>query len=267
VRVWVLGSGSRGNAVLLESSASCILIDAGFPAPVLAQRLALIGVSPEAIEAVVVTHEHHDHARGVRAGVRRWRWAVHTTEGTAAGLEGLDPGRVHRFTAGATIELDGLVLQSIPIPHDAAEPVAFVATDRDTGARAGIVYDVGHASAALRTALVDLDTLVLEANHDEGMLRAGPYPPSVRHRIAGPRGHLSNRAAAELAASCAHRGLRHVVLAHLSDPCNDPALAVRTVRGALAPTAFRGLILPARQDRVVGPFGGRLRERQLTLAL
>ncbi|MGH7648361.1 MAG: MBL fold metallo-hydrolase, partial [Gemmatimonadaceae bacterium] len=116
-----------------------------------------------------------------------------------------------------------------------------------SGARIGLVYDVGHATRSLVDALSRLDALVIESNHDEGWLRAGPYPPSVCERIAGPFGHLSNRAAGDIAMSCAHRGLSSVVLAHLSRRCNSPQLAHASIRTALGKTAFRGEL------RVSGP--------------
>lgn len=265
MKLWMLGSGSRGNAVLLESAGSRVLIDAGFPVRMLARRLAAIGVPGESIEAVVVTHEHHDHVRGVGAGARRWGWRVYATAGTIAASPGLGDGGACPLAPGGVLELTEFTIRTVPVPHDAAEPVACVATARSSGARAGIAYDVGHVTAPLRDALGDLDVLVLETNHDEGMLRAGPYPPSVRARIAGAHGHLSNRAAAGLAAECAHARLSHVVLAHLSEPCNQPALATRTVRAALARTAFRGAVVPARQDEVVGPFGGGAEQLSLRL--
>ena len=269
MRVWVLGSGSRGNAVLLEHRDGRVLVDAGFHAKALEQRLAAIDVPCESIEALVVTHEHHDHVRGACAAAQTWGWALHASRGTVAAFPTLHDAEVRMFEAGSTLRFSTMQLQSVGIPHDAVEPVAIVATD-DGGSRAGIVYDIGHVGVALRRALKDLDILVLEANHDEGMLRAGPYPPSVRDRIAGRRGHLSNRAAADVARDVAHAALAHVVLAHLSDQCNDPGLARSAVRRGLAPTRFTGSVHAAPQDAVIGPFGPKVRRtrvEQLTLGL
>jgi phosphoribosyl 1,2-cyclic phosphodiesterase len=204
----------------------------------------------------------------VSAGAKRWGWSVHATTGTIAACPALaDTARP--FTAGATLELDEFSIASVPTSHDAADPVAFVATARRSGVRAGVVYDLGHVSARVRGALTDLDVLVLEANHDEGMLRAGPYPPSVRQRIAGPRGHLGNRAAAELARHCAHSKLAHVVLAHLSDTCNEPALATSTVNAALARTRWRGTLHAAPQHGIIGPLtpSGRRARAAIQLSL
>lgn len=269
MRVWVLGSGSRGNAVLLEHQGSRVLVDAGFHAKALEQRLAAIDVPCESIEALVVTHEHHDHVRGACGAACAWGWALHASCGTVDAFPSLHEADVRTFDAGATLRFSSMELQSISISHDAEEPVAIIGTD-DAGGRVGIVYDLGHAGAALRRALGDLDILVLEANHDEGMLRAGPYPPSVRDRIAGRRGHLSNRAAAEVARDVAHAALAHVVLAHLSDQCNQPSLARSAVSKGLAATRFTGVVHAAPQDAVIGPFGPKVRRRcveQLRLEL
>lgn len=269
MRVWVLGSGSRGNAILLEHGASRVLVDAGFHAKALEQRLAAIDVACESIEALVVTHEHHDHVRGACAAAHTWGWRLHASCGTVDAFPLLREVDVQTFDAGATLRFSSMELQSVSVSHDAEEPVAIIATD-DIGGRVGIVYDLGYAGGALRRALDDLDVLVLEANHDDGMLRAGPYPPSVQDRIAGRRGHLSNRAAAEVARDVAHAALAHVVLAHISDNCNQPGLARSAVSRGLAATRFTGSVHAAMQDAVVGPFGPKVRRgrvEQLRLEL
>jgi len=185
VKLWMLGSGSRGNALLLECAGSRVLIDAGFSPRVLSARLAEIGVAGESIEALIVTHEHTDHVRGARSCAKRWGWELYATAGTAAAYGELASGSVRTFVAGDTLELREMSLRSVPTPHDAAEPVAFVATARRSGMRAGIAYDIGHVTTTLRSALTELDLLVLESNHDREMLRNGPYPRIVQTRIAG----------------------------------------------------------------------------------
>ena len=258
MRLWVLGSGSRGNAVLVECGETRVLIDAGFAPRELGGRLAAVGVSPQSIRACVITHEHSDHVKGACAGAAKWGWSLHATEGTASACPALLDADVRTFEPGATLTIGGLELRTVPTPHDATAPVAVVATSARSGARAGVCYDLGHASDPVRVAMRELDLLVLEANHDEAMLRAGPYPPSVQGRISGRRGHLSNGAAAKLARESATFNLKHVVLAHLSESCNDGALAERTVSEALTGTRFRGKVHVAPQHAVVGPFTPRL---------
>ncbi len=266
MRVWVLGSGSAGNAVLVESGDTRILIDAGFPVRELAKRLSAIGVSGDSIEGTIVTHEHHDHVRGVCAAAKRWKWAVYASAGTIAGSPLLEESCARPFAAGATLELGDLTVQTVRTPHDGAEPVAVLATARSTGARAGIIYDLGHVPASYRRAFERLDILVLESNHDEGMLRAGPYPPSVQSRIGGAYGHLSNRRAGIFARDCAHSGLAQLVLAHLSERCNQPAIALTSMRAAMARTSFRGAMHAALQRTVCGPFTAGRNARAMVAA-
>jgi phosphoribosyl 1,2-cyclic phosphodiesterase len=273
MRVWVLGSGSAGNAVVVESAGTRIIIDAGFPVRELAKRLAAIGVSGESIESAIVTHEHTDHVRGVCAAAKRWKWSVHASTGTIAGHPLLKEICAQPFAAGATLELGDLSVHTVRTPHDGTEPVAVLATARSSGVRAGIIYDLGHVPPSYRKTFERLDILVLESNHDEGMLRAGPYPPSVQSRIGGAYGHLSNRRAGLFARDCVHAGLAQLVLAHLSERCNDPATALASMRAALARTNFRGAMSTASQSAACGPFTAgqssraRWRGDQLSLEL
>ena len=254
MNLWVLGSGSSGNAVLIETGRSRILIDAGFAPRVLKRRLAVAGVEPESIEAVVVTHEHYDHAKGVAAAARKWGWTIVCTAGTRmmcpdwAGLKTILTPRKSTVTVG------DFYLETVPVSHDANEPIGVIVTSVGEGVRAGIIYDLGHVPESVSKTLDKLDILVLEANHDEGMLRAGPYPPSVQKRIGGNFGHLSNRVAAQAASQSIHVGLNNIVLAHLSENCNNPRTALNTVGDALRRARFRGRLTASSQDRVIGPF-------------
>jgi phosphoribosyl 1,2-cyclic phosphodiesterase len=214
-----------------------------------------IGVAPESIEGVVLTHEHTDHVRGAAAGAKRYGWKLHATSGTIGACDALGDARAQAFTAGATLHFTWLDVATVRSSHDAAEPVALVATARASGARVGIAYDLGCATAPVQRALGQVDVLLLESNHDEGMLRTGPYPWYLQQRIASRTGHLSNRAAAELASACTHRSLGDVVLAHLSEINNDPALATKQMKSSLRRTAFRGRVTASAQREVVGPFG------------
>ncbi|HJR63960.1 MAG TPA: MBL fold metallo-hydrolase [Gemmatimonadaceae bacterium] len=255
MRLWVLGSGSKGNALLLECGASRILIDAGFPAGSLGKRLRSIGVAPESLEGVIITHEHSDHVRGAAGGVKRWGWRVHATTGTLAACPGLADAAARGFRAGSTLTFCDVEVHTVLTSHDAEEPVALVATARESGVRAGIAYDLGCGTPAIRRELRELDLLVLESNHDGGMLRTGPYPWMLKRRIASSTGHLSNRAAGELVRDAAHRGLREVVLAHLSEINNTPEIARAEVADCLRRSPFRGRLSAAPQRGIVGPFG------------
>ena len=254
MKLWVLGSGSSGNAVLIESGESRVLVDAGFGTRTLSTRLRTIGVAPGSIEACIVTHEHTDHVKGAAAGARRWGWKLYASDGTVDAWPELQESSCTRVATGASIDLSRVRLTTYATPHDAASPIGVRVTSLRSGASAVVCTDVGHVSDGVRALCGDADLLVLESNHDEGMLRAGPYPPSVRARIASRTGHLSNRACAGLVRDVVHANLAHVVLAHLSENCNDHGVAHATTADALRRTRFRGRLSVAMQNDVVGPF-------------
>ena len=253
MKLWMLGSGSSGNAVLLECDGSRILVDVGFGTRTLAGRLKTIGVAPASIDACLITHEHSDHVKGAGAAAKRWGWKVYCTRGTASARELAKTG-VKTFKPGATLEFPRMTVETTRTPHDAAESVGFVITSRSTGARAALFYDIGHVSAGIATACRDLDILVLESNHDDDMLRNGPYPRWLQARIASDTGHLSNRSAGVFAREALTRHVHHLVLAHLSENCNTPRVALRAMRAALIRARFTGTVTAAKQDAVVGPF-------------
>ena len=248
MKLCVLGSGSGGNAVLMQSGTTRILIDAGFPPRTLVRRLASIGVDPRSIEAVVITHEHIDHVRGAAGGARRFGWRIYATSGTQSGCASIRKVGAETIAPDTHFQIGDIRLDVIGISHDANEPVAFVATGQSTGVRAGVVYDLGVVTRSVQEALDRVDILVLESNHDGDMLRNGPYPAMLKRRIAGHAGHLSNRAAGTAAAECAHRGMSHVVLAHLSETNNTPQTANEAMRLALKKTPFKGCIVIADQN-------------------
>lgn len=253
MKLWMLGSGSRGNALVLEEGNERLLIDVGFPARELARRLAIVGIAPESITAAVVTHEHHDHVRGAALASRRWRWPVFATPGTIGASAELGVAGARAWHREQRLTFGDLSLEAVLVSHDAAEPVALIATSARSGARCGIAYDLGRAGPRLRAWLRELDVLVIEANHDPAMLRGGPYPAVVQDRISGGNGHLCNDSAAEVARDVAHIGLRHVVLAHLSENCNQPTLAFEAVCGGLRSSAFRGTVHVSSQSLPSGP--------------
>jgi phosphoribosyl 1,2-cyclic phosphodiesterase len=176
-----------------------------------------------------------------------------------------------RIATGASIDLSRVRVTTYATPHDAVSPIGVRVTSTTTGASTVVCTDIGHVSDGVRALCADADVLVLESNHDEGMLRAGPYPPSVRARIGSRTGHLSNRACAGLVRDVMHANLAHVVLAHLSENCNDHGLAHTTTADSLRRTRFRGRLSVAMQHGVVGPFLPRASraeaEAQYTLSL
>jgi phosphoribosyl 1,2-cyclic phosphodiesterase len=251
MRLTVLGSGSRGNALLVESGGASLLVDAGFSHRDLERRLAACGHGGT-FAGIVLTHEHGDHARGARRAAAAWAVPVAASPGTLRALAlplgiaavPLEPARA--------VPLGAFRVTAFPITHDASDPV-MVVVENGRGVRLGVAFDAGSATTALRHALRGLDAVVIESNHDEVMLRASAYPPSVRARIAGHGGHLSNRQTAELLAAAAHDGLGLVVLAHLSEQCNTPELALLAARAALRGTPFRGRVVVATQNDPTAP--------------
>lgn len=271
MKVWVLGSGSSGNAVLVECGESRVVVDCGFGTRTIAGRLRSIGIAPASIEACIVTHEHADHIKGAAAASRKWGWSLFASIGTVDVWEDLRRVRCTRVPVGESVILPHMTMTTYAVPHDAVSPIGVRLTSTATGASAVVCTDLGHASVSARALCRDADILVLESNHDEAMLRAGPYPPSVQARIASRVGHLSNRAAADLARESVNRNLAHVVLAHISEHCNDHGLAQRAMRDVLRRTRFAGTTSVALQHSVVGPFLPRAaraeHERQYALAL
>jgi phosphoribosyl 1,2-cyclic phosphodiesterase len=268
MKVWVLGSGSRGNATVIDNGSNRILVDAGFSSRELKHRLTVAGIHPESIEAVILTHEHGDHSSGAARGARRFKWHVHATTGTVRGLPELDASSVQTFRAGDTITFGSMSVLTVPTSHDANDPVAVVATDNPSGTRAAVVLDLGRMTPELRNAIRDVELLVLESNYDERMLADGPYPTSVQRRISSVTGHLSNREAAAVARACAHSEMQHLVLAHVSEQCNTPDHALASVCAALARSRFGGRLSTARQDTVIGAFVAQRRAgRTVQLAL
>jgi phosphoribosyl 1,2-cyclic phosphodiesterase len=269
MRVTVLGSGSGGNATLVEAGDARILIDAGFSGRDLERRLLAVDVEPESIDAIVITHDHGDHTRGMGVLARRFGLPLYLTTRTQAVCGRLLSGSeaVRRYASSEPFTIGALAVHPFLTVHDAAEPVAVTVRDTTSGARLGIATDLGRPTAAVRAELAGCNMLVLEANHDDVRLWSSRYPWSVKQRIASSHGHMSNRAAAELARELHHSTLRHIVLAHLSEQCNDDALARETVGSALARSRYRGTLTVAPQDRPLEPIHVSAAPDQFSLAL
>lgn len=234
IRFASLGSGSKGNALLVESGGTRVLLDCGFGPRELATRLQRLGVVPESVAAVLVTHEHADHVGGAARCAARFGWAIHASHGTVAAAGQLADIPVRRFDSHASFAIGALEIHPYPVPHDAREPTQFVFSDG--ASRLGVLTDVGTITPHIVAMLRECAALVLECNHDAAMLANGRYPPSLKRRIAGEYGHLDNLAAAGLLRNIGGRHLRHVVAAHLSEENNSPELARAALADALGCT-------------------------------
>jgi phosphoribosyl 1,2-cyclic phosphodiesterase len=233
-----LGSGSEGNALVVQADGGAggrrtsVLVDCGFGLREAQRRLQALDVAADSLAGILVTHEHGDHVGGVFRLARTHRIPVYLTHGTWQAVAAM-PGAAeceHRFIdPGKVFEIDGISIEPVAVPHDAREPVQFVL---DSGrSRLGVLTDLGHGTPHVVQAFSGLDAIVLECNHDPDLLAANPrYPPALKRRIGGPYGHLSNAAAAEIAAAINGTRLRRIAAAHLSAHNNRPELA----RSALA---------------------------------
>lgn len=225
----VLGSGSRGNCVYVESGKTGFLIDAGFSGKETEKRLALIERDLSNIQAILLTHEHNDHIRGAGVISRKIKIPIYSNRDTfrrSAKRLGKLFGH-HEFVTGNSIEIDHLSIRSFRISHDTVDPVGFVVDDG--ASRLGCCTDTGKVSHLMINRLVNCNGLILEFNHNLDMLKNGPYPLPLQQRIRSNMGHLSNEDAAELLSDLATENLKAVVLAHLSEANNHSELAMKAV--------------------------------------
>ena len=233
-----LASGSSGNSYVIFSDEGALLIDAGISAKQIAIRLESLGLCPGDIAAVLVTHEHADHTKGLAVLAKKHGLPVYATEGTACGLECRDGLDLHIIRAGEDLLLAGMDVHCFALSHDAAEPSGYSVSCQ--GKTVSVVTDTGIITPQIREAMAAADILVLESNHDENVLRVGKYPWFLKQRILGEKGHLSNDTAAQTLASvlkeqrrCGERLTSQVLLAHLSSENNFPEMALTTMENIL----------------------------------
>lgn len=233
MRFACLGSGSKGNAWLVQAGRTRVMVDCGFGPREAAKRLARLGVAVEEVDAVLVTHEHSDHGRGAAKLAGKARCPVWMSHGSRVMLAstGEVPVEVEVIQDPAPFALGDLEITPYPVPHDAREPFQFLFSDG--AVKFGLLTDAGHVTPHMEAMLADCDALALECNHDVAMLEAGGYPAALKRRILGRYGHLDNGAAAALLGRVAGPRLKHVVAAHLSQENNRPDLARAALAAAL----------------------------------
>jgi phosphoribosyl 1,2-cyclic phosphodiesterase len=230
-----LYSGSSGNAIFLSTDKVKILIDAGLSGKKIEKALDIIDENPSELDAILVTHEHSDHIKGVGVLSRRYGLPIYanslTWEGIGNSIGNIEPDNIRYFETGTIFEINHLCVQSFPVPHDAYEPVGF--SFYSGGKKITVATDIGHIDIDLTDRMSGSDLLLLEANHDTEMVKIGPYPHWLKMRILGEKGHLSNETAGDVIVEMAKRGTRSFLLGHLSRENNFPELAYQTVYNAL----------------------------------
>jgi len=239
----MLGSGSAGNSALVATDHCRLLIDGGLSARQLVLRLAQGGVQPNELDGVLLTHEHGDHVCGLEVFCRKFDVPIYCNAPTAEAVRFCSLGAHHNwrvFRTGASFSICDITVENFSVPHDAVEPVGY--TFHVGGSALGFVTDLGHATRLTIERLRQVQTLVIETNHDEKLLQSDPHRPwPVKQRIQSRHGHLSNAAAAAVIAQLLPGRIERVVLGHLSRDCNSPALAAGTVRAELERSGRRDI--------------------------
>ena len=234
VRICVLGSGSGGNSTFVGGERTALLVDAGLSYRRVQQELAVLGVEPQEIKAILITHEHTDHCGEVSSLARQFDCPIYGTRRTLKELGWFLSGgeELRPFEVGEELEIGDLRIESFPVFHDAIDPCGYLISDGRSSV--GLATDLGVVTRAVLENLARCDTVILEANHDLEMLRNGPYPWDLKQRIRSEVGHLSNEAAGEALAELTRKGrLKKTLLTHLSQNNNRPELALQTVQNFL----------------------------------
>ena len=238
-KVCVLASGRKGNAIYVSDEKTAVLVDAGLSAIEVERRLRSRDINPDALDAIVVSHEHTDHVQSVGVLSRRFRLPVYINELTLM-VASTQLGCLHetrRFHRGAPFHIGSLSIHPFAVCHDAVDPVGF--TIKDGAAKIGIATDLGVATQLVSHHLKGCRLMVLEANHDRKMLEEGPYPWELKQRIRGRLGHLSNEASRDLLSGVFSPQLEHVGVAHMSETNNQPGTALACLREAVGRDAVR----------------------------
>lgn len=224
-----LGSGSKGNATLIRSDHTCVLIDCGYSLLQFQKRLLNLNISADEIHAILVTHEHSDHGSGIAKLAKKFSIPVWTTVGTACALS---LNEYHVISGGQEYQLgEDLKVRAVTVPHDAAEPVQFVFTQLTSGRKLGVLTDSGHITPHMKQAYDGLHALLLEFNYDDNMLQSGPYPPGLKRRISGQLGHLSNTQSLALLQQLDTSQLDCLIAAHISEKNNSSAIVDELLQG------------------------------------
>ena len=226
-----LGSGSRGNATLVEHKGTCLLVDCGFSLRETQRRLEAVAKCAEDIQAIIITHEHADHINGVGALSRKFGISVYATRGTFYNAKLEDVHEKVFINPHLGFSINDLHVQPFPVPHDANEPCQLVIGDGDK--RLGMLTDTGSSTKCIEEALYGCDALLLECNHELAWLEAGDYPRVLKERVGGAYGHLNNAQAAQLLKAVASPRLQHIAAAHLSEKHNTPQRVRRHLSAAL----------------------------------
>jgi len=221
VKIASLGSGSKGNATIVSSHGTNIMIDCGFSLRQFEKRLSLLSIVPQDIDAILITHEHSDHCGGVVRIAKKYDIPVWTTFGTGRSVFERD-FHYNKLSGGNSITIGSFDILPVTVPHDAGEPVQFVFCDIASGVKFGILTDTGHITRHIIDAYENLDGLLLEFNYDQAMLESGPYPNSLKQRVSGELGHLSNDQSIGLLQEINTGTLRCLIAAHISEKNNAP---------------------------------------------
>lgn len=240
LEITILASGSNGNAALVRTETASFLVDAGLSTKELTLRLGKCGVEPRDLCAILVTHEHGDHTKGLAQWSKKHATPIYCNRQTATVLRDkvTDFEGWKIFESGAEFPLEGVTVRSFLIPHDAVEPVGFVI--RSNGRSFGFLTDLGHATTLVTESLRGVEALLIEANYDEELLQKDTRRPwSIKQRIQSRHGHLSNAAAAETVSQIRHDNLGHLLLGHLSRDCNSEELAMGAMQRILGENAIR----------------------------